>query len=185
MRVIIAITAASGSIYARLLLEELIENDDVEKIGVILSRHAEDVIKYEKESLPHHSKICVYDNDNLFASMASGSSRWDCMVIVPCSAGTMGRIASGVSETLIERSADVMLKEKRRLILCLRETPLSLIHLRNAETVTLAGGTILPASPSFYAHPEEIESLCRSVTGRILRHLGLKNNAFEWKDCEQ
>ncbi|MBQ0081482.1 MAG: UbiX family flavin prenyltransferase [Alistipes sp.] len=182
MKIIIAITAASGSIYSRLLLEELIENDSVEKIGVILSEHAKEVMQYEGESIPSNDKISVYENNNLFASMASGSSIWDAMVILPCSTGTMGRIASGVSSTLIERSADVMLKERRTLILCLRETPLSLIHIKNAEKITLAGGIILPAAPSFYSHPTSIESLCRSVTQRIRRLLGLKANTFEWDD---
>ena len=134
MKIVVAITAASGAIYARQLLDVLIASPQVEKIALIPSTNAKDVAKVEGITLPQSEKIVCYENDNLFASVASGSAEWDAMVIVPSSVGTMSRVATGVSQTLIERAADVMLKERRRLIVVVRETPLSLIHLRNMVT---------------------------------------------------
>ena len=116
----------------------------------------------------------------MYAPPASGSASWDAMVVIPSSVGTAGRIAAGVSSTLIERAADVILKERRRLILVVRETPLSLIHLRNFTTITEAGGIILPASPSFYSNPQDIESLCRTVVERVTALVGLKTPRYEW-----
>jgi 4-hydroxy-3-polyprenylbenzoate decarboxylase len=118
----------------------------------------------------------------MFASVASGSAQWDAMVVVPSSVGTIGRVASGVSQTLIERAADVMLKERRRLIFVVRETPYSLIHIRNMATLTEAGAIILPAAPSFYSHPQDIESLCLTVTERVLSLLGIEGDFYSWGD---
>jgi 4-hydroxy-3-polyprenylbenzoate decarboxylase len=126
------------------------------------------------------AKIERFDNDDMFSSPASGSARWDAMVVVPCSVGCVGRIASGVSTDLIARAADVMLKEGRVLIVAARETPLNLIHLRNLTTLAEAGAVVMPASPSFYSHPGDIESLCATVTDRILARLGLTAPHFEW-----
>lgn len=181
MRILVAITAASGGIYARQLLELLLALPEVKRIGLILSRHAAEVLQWEGIELPDGEKIERFENDDLFASPASGSARWEAMVICPSSVGTAGRIASGISSTLIERAADVMLKERRRLLLVLRETPLSLIHLRNLTTLTEAGAVILPASPSFYAHPASIEELCQSVSERILSLLGLPCKGYIWR----
>ena len=180
MKVIVAITAASGAIYARQLLEKLIESKDVERIALIYSANARAVIAHEGEDMPLSDKIEIFENDNLFAAPASGSARWDAMVVVPSSVGTIGRAASGVSQTLIERAADVMLKERRRLIFVVRETPYSLIHLRNMTTLTEAGAVILPATPSFYSHPQDIEAVCQTVTERITAMLGIECERYEW-----
>ena len=181
MKIIVAITAASGAIYARQLLECLIASTQVEQIALIHSTNAEAVAQVEGVTLPESSKIIRYANDNLFASVASGSAEWDAMVIVPSSVGTMSRVATGVSQTLIERAADVMLKERRRLILVVRETPLSLIHLRNMVTLTEAGAVVLPASPSFYSNPKTIEEACNTVTERILSLLGITGQRYHWE----
>lgn len=179
-RIIVAVTGASGAIYARQTLERLAASGSVEHIALICSRTALQTIPFEGIELPSHPKIEVVDNENLFAAPASGSARYDAMIVVPCSAGTLGRIACGVARTLIERSADVMLKERRRLILVLREAPYSLIHLRNMTTVTEAGGIIVPASPSFYSHPSDIEELAQTVTGRVLSLAGVETPQYEW-----
>ena len=181
MKIIVAITAASGAIYARQLLECLIASTQVEQIALIHSTNAEAVAQVEGVTLPESSKIIRYANDNLFASVASGSAEWNAMVIVPSSVGTMSRVATGVSQTLIERAADVMLKERRRLILVVRETPLSLIHLRNMVTLTEAGAIVLPASPSFYSNPKTIEEACNTVTERILSLLGITGQRYHWE----
>lgn len=181
MKIIVAVTAASGAIYARQLLEQLVTSPQVENIALILSTNAEAVAETEGVTLPESDKITRYANDNLFAAPASGSARWDAMVIVPSSVGTVGRVAAGVSQTLIERAADVMLKERRRLVVVVRETPLSLIHLRNMTTLTEAGAIVLPASPSFYSRPTDIEELCSTVTERIVSLLGIDAPHFEWQ----
>lgn len=180
MRVILAITAASGAIYARQLLDLLIASDEVERVALIMSENAPKVMQHEGERLPLSPKIEIMNNGNLFASVASGSAKWDSMVICPSTVGSMGRIASGVSQSLIERAADVMLKERRKLIVVVRETPLSLIHLRNLTELCEAGAIILPASPSFYSKPKDIDSLCLSVTHRIASLLGIECDSFEW-----
>jgi 4-hydroxy-3-polyprenylbenzoate decarboxylase len=138
------------------------------------------VVAHEGVELPKSDKIEEYDNDNLFASPASGSARWSAMVVVPSSVGTIGRVASGVSQTLIERAADVMLKERRRLIFVVRVTPYSLIHLRNMTALTEAGAVILPATPSFYSLPKDIEAVCQTVTERITAMLGIEGKRYEW-----
>ena len=181
MKIIVAVTAASGAIYARQLLEQLVTSPQVENISLILSTNAEAVAETEGVTLPESDKITRYANDNLFAAPASGSARWNAMVIVPSSVGTVGRVAAGTSQTLIERAADVMLKERRRLVVVVRETPLSLIHLRNMTTLTEAGAIVLPASPSFYSRPTDIEELCSTVTERIVSLLGIDAPHFEWQ----
>ena len=180
MKIVVAVTAASGAIYARQLLNALVESREVERVAVIYSANARAVVEHEGEKMPNSEKIEVFENDNLFASPASGSARWDAMVVVPSSVGTVGRVASGVSQTLIERAADVMLKERRRLILVVRETPYSLIHLRNMTALTEAGAVILPATPSFYSLPKDIEAVCQTVTERITAMLGIEGKRYEW-----
>ena len=180
MNIVVAITAASGAIYARQLLEALVASGEVERVAVIYSTNARAVVAHEGVTMPESEKIEEFENDNLFASPASGSARWDAMVVVPSSVGTIGRVASGVSQTLIERAADVMLKERRRLIFVVRETPYSLIHLRNMTTLTEAGAVILPATPSFYSLPQDIEALCQTVTERITAMLGIEGKRYEW-----
>ena len=126
-------------------------------------------------------RVEVFDNGDMFASVASGSAVWDAMAVVPCSMGTLGRIASGASDSLITRAADVMLKERRPLALVVRETPLNLIHLRNMVTVTEAGGVVLPASPSFYSRPGSVEELCSTVSQRVAAILGVDTPKYEWQ----
>ena len=179
--IVVAVTAASGAIYARLTLEALLRSSDVGHIALIYSTHAAEVAEFEDERMPEDERISVYRNDDMFAPPASGSAAFDAMIVVPCSAGTLGRIASGVSQTLIERAADVMLKERRPLVLALREAPYSLIHLRNMATVTECGAVVIPASPSFYSRPKSIEELCGTVVERILQHAGVAAEHYEWK----
>lgn len=180
MKIIVAITGASGAIYARRTLEQLLASEQVERIALILSDTAQQVIEHEGEVLPTSERIELYDNHEMFSSVASGSAAWDAMIIVPASMGSVGRIAAGVSQTLIERAADVMLKERRKLILCPRETPLSLIHLQNMERITLAGGVILPASPSFYSHPSTLLEACDTVVERLMAQMGVDIPHFQW-----
>lgn len=180
MKVIVAITGASGAIYARQVLEILLSHKAVDRIALILSHHAPDVIKAEGITLPNDERITYYDNENMWASLASGSARWDAMIIVPASMGCVARVAAGVSRTLIERAADVMLKERRRLVVAVREAPYSLIHLRNMTTLTEAGAIVIPASPSFYFRPQSIEELCYNLSERIIEAAGIEVGHKEW-----
>ena len=182
MNVIVAITGASGAIYARQCLDILLGSDAVERIALVVSRHGEDVLKAEGIALPDDGRIERYANDDMWSSLASGSAAWDAMIVVPASMGSVGRIASGISQSLIERAADVMLKERRRLVLVVRETPYSLIHLRNMTAITEAGGVILPASPSFYIPADSIDSLALSVSCRAVEMLGIMVSHPAWGD---
>ncbi len=181
MKVIVAITGASGSIYARLTIEMLLRAPEVEHITLIYSDTAREVADFEGVQIPQDERITIYDNHNLFAPTASGSAAYDAMIVVPSSVGTLGRIAHGLSQTLIERSADVMLKERRQLILVVREAPYSLIHLRNMTSITEAGAIIIPASPSFYSHPSTIEEACLTVVERIIALLGIDLPRYIWQ----
>lgn len=181
MKIVVAVTAASGAIYARLTIEALLGCSEVEHIALIYSTHAAEVAEYEGVRMPADPRIAVYRNDDMFAPPASGSASYDAMIVVPCSAGTLGRIASGVSQTLIERAADVMLKERRPLVLALREAPYSLIHIRNMAAVTECGAVVIPASPSFYSRPQSIDELCGTVVERLLHHAGVAAEHYEWK----
>lgn len=180
MKIIVAITGASGALYARQLLELLVAHSSVEHVGLILSHHAEDVLRAEGVTLPESNLITRYQNDDMWASPASGSARWDAMIVAPASMGTVGRIASGISRTLLERAADVMLKERRRLILVVRESPYSLIHLRNMTTLTEAGAIILPASPGFYFCPTSIEELTLPIAQHAAELAGLDIEHKTW-----
>ena len=181
MKVIVAITGASGSIYARLTIEALLRAPEVEQIALVFSDTAREVVAFEGVDIPQDERIKIYDNHDLFAPVASGSASYDAMVVVPSSVGTLGRIAHGLSQSLIERAADVMLKERRRLLLVVREAPYSLIHLRNMTTLTEAGAIIIPASPSFYSHPKTIEEACRTVVERVIAHIGIRQPHSEWQ----
>ena len=174
MKIIVAITGASGGAYAQLCLEQLLKAPEVEQIALVISDTAQEVLKFEGIALPEGEKIVRYNNGDMFAPVASGSAGYDAMVVVPASMGSVGRIASGVSLSLIERAADVMLKERRRLIVVVRETPYSLIHLRNMTTLTEAGAIILPASPSFYSHSQTLTDALQTVVERIISHLGVE-----------
>ncbi|MEM6262066.1 MAG: UbiX family flavin prenyltransferase [Bacteroidota bacterium] len=180
-KIAVAITGASGSIYAKRLLQQLYQVQDQVEVGVVLSKNAPDVWKHElKEEVNIPFK--VYDRSDYWAPFASGSARYMHVVIVPCSMGTLGRIAGGISDDLITRAADVALKERRQLICVIRDTPLNLIHINNMKTVTEAGGIIMPAAPSFYSLPQSIEEVVDTVTQRILDQLGLDIKAFRWGD---
>ncbi len=180
MNVVVAVTAASGALYARLLLEHLLRAPGVERIALVCSARAGEVAAWEGVELPVCGRIERFDNEDLFASPASGSAPWHAMAGVPCSVGTAGRIAAGVSQTLLERAADVMLKERRRLVLVVRETPLSLVHLRNLVALTEAGAVVLPAAPSFYGRPQSVEALCTTVVERTVALLGIEQPHYEW-----
>ncbi len=181
MKVIVAITGASGGVYALQTLQQLLAATEVEQIALIVSTTAHEVLRFEGVTLPESEKIVRYSNDDMFAAVASGSAEYDAMVVVPASMGSVGRIAAGVSSSLIERAADVMLKERRRLVMVVRETPYSLIHLRNMTSLTEAGAVILPASPSFYSHPATLDDAVMTVVERIVAHVGIKAPHYEWR----
>jgi 4-hydroxy-3-polyprenylbenzoate decarboxylase len=175
MKIIVGITGASGSIYAKLLLKKLKEyHSQLSNVAVIFSDTGKQVWEHELgepfESIPFR----IYDKTDFYAPFASGSSDYKTMIICPCSMGTLGRIANGISDDLMSRSADVILKERRKLILVTRETPLNLIHINNMKTVTEAGGIILPASPSFYSKPQSIEESVLTVIERVLSIAGIE-----------
>lgn len=176
MKVVVGITGASGAIYADLMLERLAElGEQVERVDVVMSEPSRSVWKYELPDYPveRHKDFKFWEPGNFWAPMASGSSSYDAMIVVPCSMGTLGRIASGQANDLISRTADVMLKERRKLILVTRETPLNLIHIRNMETITLAGGIICPGNPSYYKKPDTIRDLALTVVNRALSLTGI------------
>ena len=180
MNIIVAITGASGAIYARQILDLLINSEKVSRVALVMSDHARDVVEAEGVVLPASDKVQQFANDDMWSSLASGSARWDSMIIVPCSMGTVGRIAAGVSRTLIERAADVMLKERRKLVAVVREAPYSLIHLRNLTTITEAGAIVLPASPSFYFKPQTIDELAMTISQRAVEMLGIEVKHRSW-----
>ena len=182
MKLLVAITGASGSIYAQRLLDQL--DPQVHELHVVLSRYAQVVIEQELPGgLKLSKSIHVHNLRSMNAPFASGSNPVDAMVIIPCSMGTMGRIAHGISDDILLRAADVVLKERRKLILVPRETPLNLPHIKNMELVMLAGATILPANPSFYHRPHSIMDLVDTVVGRVLDHLGIEHSlTSRWQD---
>jgi flavin prenyltransferase len=181
-KIVIAVTGASGALYAKLLFDRIKAiSGQVEECGVVFSNYAQKVWEYELGN-DDYKRIAfkVYSPDDFFAPFASGSAGYHSMIICPCSMGTLGRIASGVSSDLITRAADVMLKERRKLICMVRETPFSLIHIRNMNTVTEAGGIICPASPSFYGKPDSIEALAGTVVDRALQLAGFSFPSYRW-----
>lgn len=182
MRLLIAITGASGSLYAQRLLDHLDPREH--EIHVVLSRYAQAVLQQELPGgLTMPEGVQVHSLKSMNAPFASGSNPVDAMVVIPCSMGTLARIAHGLSDDLLLRAADVVLKERRRLILVPRETPLSLVHIKNFELLLLAGATLLPANPSFYACPKSIEALADTVVARVLDHLGVTHHLVpRWRE---
>ena len=182
-KIVIAVTGASGSVYAQVLMEKLLLiQDQIEQVGLVFSSNARDVWEYELlnkdyENLPWK----IWGKDDFFAPFASGSAGFDTMIICPCSMGTLGRISTGLSDDLITRSADVILKERRKLICVLRDTPYSLIHIKNMATVTEAGGIICPASPSFYSRPSDFKELAATVIDRVLDLAGFSIQTSRWQ----
>ncbi|MGQ9759157.1 MAG: UbiX family flavin prenyltransferase [Candidatus Methanomethylicaceae archaeon] len=185
MRIILAITGASGSIYGYRLLEKL--TGLKAEVSIIVTRTGLQILEDEtglrEKDLSKFGK--VYRDYDLRAPMASGSYLFDAMVIVPCSMKTLGCIANGISSSLITRAADVALKERRKLILVIRETPLNLVHLRNMINVTEAGGLVMPASPGFYHRPKTLEGLVDHLVGKIMDQLEIKHNLYRrWGDTD-
>ena len=180
-KIIVAITGASGAIYARQCVEMLLKDSSIEEIAVVISDYGRQVMEHEHVQIPTDDlRIVMYDNEDMFAPIASGSAGYDAMTVVPCSMAAVGRIASGVSSDLISRAADVMLKERKRLIVVVRETPLSTIHLRNMTTISECGAVVMPASPSFYSGAESKHDLCKTVSERIIASMGIKQEHFTW-----
>lgn len=180
-KVIVAVTGASGAVYGRELLRQLVAVDKVNQIALIFSKNGSEVWNYENVmDIPVSDKIIVYENDDLFAAPASGSAGFNIMFIAPCSMGTLGAVAAGTAGNLIHRAADVMLKERRPLLLLTREAPLSLIHIENMEKVTRAGAIVFPASPFFYNHPENLRNAISALVSRLISTAGLSSPDFEW-----
>ncbi|RCH55223.1 3-octaprenyl-4-hydroxybenzoate carboxy-lyase [Mucilaginibacter hurinus] len=181
-KIVVALTGASGAIYAKLLLDKLHQlNKQIAEVAVVMSDNAKEVWKIELGNEDYRGyPFKFYSKTDFNAPFASGSAKFDTMLIVPCSMGTLGRIASGTSDDLIARAADVILKERRKLILVARDTPFSLVHIRNMEAVTLAGGIICPAIPSFYSQPKTIEDVAMTVVNRVIDLIGLENDSYRW-----
>lgn len=175
-------TGASGSVYAKVLLEKLLlAKSQWADVSLILTENAKEVWKTELGNEEYKNlPFKTYSTMDFHAPFASGSANYKTMIIVPCSMGTLGRIASGISNDLITRSADVILKERRRLICVVRDTPYNLIHIKNMETVTLAGGIICPATPSFYSLPKTIEEVAATVVDRVLDLAGIDVKTYRW-----
>lgn len=181
-KIAVAITGASGSIYAQTLLNRLMEiRDQWSALDLVMSDNARQVWETEMGNRSFESyPLRFFHTQDFMAPFASGSAGYDSLIVVPCSMGMLGRVASGISNDLVTRAADVMLKERRKLILVVRDTPYNLVHIRNMETVTLAGGIICPATPSFYSRPSTFEELAATVTDRVLDLAGFRINSFRW-----
>lgn len=174
-RLVVGVSGASGAPYAERLLGFLTTQRDTIETHLVFTKTGLLVWRDETGVDPASYGFPIHGPLDFTAAPASGSARFDAMVVIPCSAGCMSRIANGISHDLVGRAADVMLKERRPLVLVLRESPLSLVHLRNLVAVTEAGATVMPASPSFYSHPKDLVSLLDTVTARVLDHLGVDN----------
>ena len=181
-KIVVAITGASGSLYAKVLLDKLmLLKDQWSAVGVVMTENAKTVWETEMQEDTYRGYPYSFHTQTDFnAPFASGSGQYQTMIIVPCSMGTLGRIATGISNDLITRAADVVLKERRRLICVVRETPYNLVHIRNMETVTLAGGIICPATPSFYSRPATLTDVAATVVDRVLDLAGLRVDTFRW-----
>jgi flavin prenyltransferase len=188
-KVILAIGGSSGSIYAKVLLDKLIlMQNQVEAVGIVMSDNARYNWEYELENpfntegLPSNFKL--YEKMDFMAPFASGSAKYETMIVCPCSMGLMARIATGISNDLVTRAADVILKERRRLIVVPRDTPLSILHINNMKTLTEAGAIICPASPSFYSRPKTFEELAATVVDRVLDLAGFDLKSYRWGEEE-
>jgi 4-hydroxy-3-polyprenylbenzoate decarboxylase len=181
-KIVIGIGGSSGSLYTKVLFDRLISlRDQWETVGVVMSRNA--ITNWELEIGDadfSRYPFQFYDNRDFFAPFASGSARFEAMIICPCSMGLLGRIAQGISDDLLTRAADVVLKERRRLILVPRETPYNLIHLRNMTALTEAGAIVAPASPSFYGKPVSHEEIAATVVDRVLDLAGFRLDTYRW-----
>ena len=186
MKLVVAMTGASGAIYTQRLLDNLDASEH--QIHFISTKHAREVAQLElpKSELKLDARVIRYDeNDSMFVPFVSGSAKFDAMVVIPASMGTIGRVANGLSDSTVARAADVFLKERRKLILVPREAPYNLIHLRNMTTLTEAGALIIPASPSFYGKPKTIAELVDTIVARVLDHLGVNHKLGKrWQSAE-
>ena len=181
-KVVVAISGASGSVYPKILLEKLLlAKHQLAELSVVMTENAKQVWKTELDNESFKDfPVKYYGTMDFMAPFASGSGQYDTMIIIPCSMGTLGRIAAGISNDLITRAADVVLKERRKLICVIRDTPYNLIHIRNMESVTLAGGIICPATPSFYSKPKTMEEVAATVVDRVLDLAGFDITTFRW-----
>jgi len=182
MKIAVAVTGASGSIYVQQLLQKLQQlADQVTEVSIVWSDNAKTVWEEELSNKDYDKfPFKVFAKNDFYAPFASGSSDYEALIICPCSMGTLGRIAGGISDNLITRAADVMLKERRKLICVIREMPYNIIHINNMKAVTEAGGIICPASPSFYHKPKSLEEAVQTVVDRMINLTGLKANGFKW-----
>lgn len=182
IKILVAVTGASGSVYADILLQKLVLiKSQFEELSVVITDNAKAIWKAELGNESYKDFPFKYFAKNDFsAPFASGSGQYNIMLIIPCSVGTLGRIANGISNDLITRAADVVLKERRKLICVVRETPYSLVHIKNMETITLAGGIICPATPSFYSMPSTVQEVAATVVDRVIDLAGLHNDSFRW-----
>lgn len=181
-KIVIAVTGASGSVYADVLLKKLVQlKAQCDELSLVMTENAKEVWKIELDNENYtRYELRHFTQQDFNAPFASGSGQYDTMIIIPCSMGTLGRIAAGISNDLISRAADVILKERRKLICVVRDTPYNLIHIRNMETITLAGGIICPATPSFYSKPTTIEEVAATVVDRVIDLAGFTNEAYRW-----
>ncbi len=189
-KIVVAITGASGAIYAQKLISRLEPfTNQIEEVAIVFSKNAEEIWDYEIEAkgkrqkakgIEYEPPFRVYANDNFYAPFASGSAQFDTMIICPSSMGMLGRVAHGISDDLITRAADVMLKERRKLIFVPRETPYSLVHINNMKLLTEAGAIICPATPSFYSKPESINDLVLTVVDRLMDLAGFDVTTDRW-----
>jgi flavin prenyltransferase len=180
-KIAVGVTGASGSVYAKVLLEQLVKLSPEIHTDLVMSDNAGTVWQHELQNDDYKQlPFKVWDKNDFMAPFASGSSSYSALIICPCSMGTLGRIAGGISNDLLTRAADVMLKERRKLICVVRETPYNLVHLRNMTAVTEAGGIICPATPSFYSRPQSIEETAMTVVHRVLQLAGIDINGYKW-----
>ena len=181
-KIVVAITGASGAIYPKILIDKLLQTKEQwADLAVVMTENAKQVWATELDNETYKDlPVKFYSQQDFNAPFASGSGQYDTMIIIPCSMGTLGRIATGISNDLITRAADVILKERRQLICVARDMPYNLIHIRNMETVTLAGGIICPATPSFYSRPKTIEEVAATVVDRVLDLAGIDIKTFRW-----
>lgn len=183
-KIVIAVGGSSGSIYTKVLLDKLmLLKNQTEAIGLVMTENARYNWQYELENAEWKNyDVQYYEKNDFMAPFASGSARYDTMIVCPCSMGLLARIAHGISDDLITRSADVILKERRKLIIVPREAPYNLIHINNMKTLTEAGGIICPATPSFYSRPKTLEDIAATVVDRVLDLAGFELNTYRWND---
>jgi 4-hydroxy-3-polyprenylbenzoate decarboxylase len=181
-KILIAISGASGAIYPKLIIEKLLTvKDQWQELSVVMSNNAKEIWETELGNTDYRSlPLKFYEKNDFSAPFASGSAKYNIMIVAPCSMGTLARISTGISNDLVTRAADVILKERRKLILLLRETPYNLVHIKNMEALTLAGGIICPATPSFYSRPQTIEELAGTVVDRLLDLAGIEIQTYRW-----